>query len=172
MSNQFLGEVRVFGCNFAPVGWAACDGQVLQISQSTALFSLFGTYYGGDGIRSFGLPNMQGNIPISQGQGQGLSQYVIGEKGGTSDVTLLLNEMPSHNHNMMADPDDAPASSPTPANNALCVGAMFSNATSPLVQMYNQMIKPVGGNLPHNNMMPYLTLNFCVALQGIFPSRP
>jgi microcystin-dependent protein len=172
MANQFLGEIRVFGCNFAPLGWALCDGQLLQISQSAALFSLFGTYYGGDGIRTFGLPNMQGNIPISQGQGPGLSNYVIGQSGGSPNVTLLLNQMPSHNHNMMADPDDAPASSPTPASNALCVGAMFTNATSPITQLYNQMIKPVGNNLPHNNIMPYLTLNFCVALQGVFPARP
>jgi microcystin-dependent protein len=172
MSNQFVGEVRVFGCNFNPVGWALCNGQILPISQNTALFALLGTYYGGNGVSTFGLPNMQGNIPISQGQGSGLSVYNIGETGGSQTVTLLMNEMPKHNHNMMADPDDAPPSSGMPANNALCIGAMFTNATSPLVQMNSLMLRPIGGNLPHNNMMPYLTLNFCIAMQGIFPTRP
>jgi len=172
MSNQFVGEVRVFGCNFAPFGWALCNGQILPISQNTALFSLFGTYYGGDGRTNFGLPNMQGNIPISQGQGRGLSLYSIGDTGGSPTVTLLMNQMPSHNHNMMADPDDAPPTSGTPANNALCTGAMFTTATSPLVQMNGQMLRPMGGGVPHNNLMTYLTLNFCVALQGIFPTRP
>jgi microcystin-dependent protein len=174
MSDQFVGEVRVFGCNFAPIGWALCNGQILSISQNTALFSLLGPNYGGDGKSNFGLPNMQGNIPISQGQGAGLSPYFIGQNGGSQDVTLSFSEMPQHNHNLMTDPDDAPPNAGTPANNALCTSAttlMFTTATSPLLQMNAQMLKPMGGDGPHKNMMPFLTLNFCIALQGIFPSR-
>jgi microcystin-dependent protein len=172
MSDQFVAEVRVFGCNFPPRGWAFCDGQLLPISSNTALFSLVGTYYGGDGKSTFGLPNMQGNIANSQGQGAGLSPYLIGERGGTQTVTLLQNEMPRHNHNFMTDPDDAPPNSGSPGGNALCIGSVFSTATSPLVNMSPGMIGVIGNNLPHNNMMPYLVLNFCIALQGIYPTRP
>jgi microcystin-dependent protein len=172
MSDQFVAEVRVFGCNFAPKGWAFCDGQILNISANTALFSLVGTYYGGNGTSNFALPNMQGNIPISQGQGNGLSPYNIGQAGGTPLVTLLLGELPQHNHNFMTDPDDAPPNSGSPGGNALCTGAVFSTAISPLVRMNQGMLGPIGNNLPHNNMMPFLTMNFCIALQGIFPARP
>jgi microcystin-dependent protein len=176
MSDQFLGEVRVFGCNFPPKGWAFCNGQILPISQNTALFSLLGTFYGGDGKSTFGLPNMQGNIPISQGQGAGLSPYFIGQSGGEQTVTLLMTEMPQHNHNLMTDPDDAPPNSGVPTNNALCTGnspatAIYTTAVTPIVQMNAQTIALVGNGLPHNNMMPFLGLNFCIALQGIYPPR-
>ena len=175
MSDQFVAEVRVFGCNFPPTGWAFCNGQILPISSNTALFSLVGTYYGGDGKSTFGLPNMQGNIANSQGTGAGLSPYSMGQRGGTPSVTLLLNELPQHNHNFMTDPDDAPPNSGSPGGNALCTGPatqIYSNATSPLIKMNQNMLGPIGGNLPHNNMMPYLVLNFCIALQGIYPTRP
>jgi microcystin-dependent protein len=176
MANPFLGEVRVFGCNFAPFDWAFCNGQLLPITQNTALFSLIGTFYGGDGIRTFALPNLQGNIPIGQGQGAGLASYVIGETGGTQTVTLLGTQMPAHNHNLMTDPDDAPANSGSPTGNALCTNnnpatAIYTTAVAPLVQMNAQMIAAAGGNLPHNNLMPYLVLNFCIAVAGIFPPR-
>jgi microcystin-dependent protein len=174
MSDQYLGEVRCFGFNFPPKGWAFCDGQLMILSQNTALFALLGTTYGGDGKSNFGLPNLQGNIPIGQGQGSGLNPYFIGEASGSPTVTLLQSEMPSHNHNLMTDPDDAPPNAGLPTNNALCTGpatTIYSTAASPLVQMYPLMLQPMGNSLPHNNMMPFLVLNFCIALQGVFPPR-
>jgi microcystin-dependent protein len=174
MSDQYLGEVRVFPFNFAPYGWATCDGQILPISQYAALFSLLGTYYGGNGTSNFGLPNMQGNIPLCFGQGLGLSNYDLGESGGVANVTLLTTEMPSHNHNLMAVEFPLP-NSQTPVNGALGSRAgvtnMYTTATSPLAKFAPQAIGSNGGNQPHNNMMPYLTLNFCIALQGAFPPR-
>src|SRR5216684_7480455 len=111
MSSPFVAEIRMFAGNFAPTGWALCNGQLMPISQNTALFSLLGTFYGGDGKTTFGLPNLQGSIPISQGQGGGLSDYFVGQSGGEQTVTLLTTEMPQHNHNLMTDPDDAPPNS-------------------------------------------------------------
>jgi microcystin-dependent protein len=172
MSNQYVAEVRVFPFNFAPIGWAMCNGQILPISQNTALFSLLGTTYGGDGKSNFALPNLQGKISIGAGQGPGLSLYDLGQTGGTENVTLLLNQMASHNHNLMSElrvPDNG-----SPSQAALAAGAavtMYQTATSPLVSMDPASIKPNGSSLPHNNMMPYLTLNFCIALQGIYPPR-
>jgi microcystin-dependent protein len=176
MADQFVAEVRVFPFNFPPIGWAFCNGQLLPISQNTALFSLLGTFYGGDGKSNFALPNMQGNISISQGQGPGLSIYDIGQTGGTQTVTLLLSEMASHNHSFsgVESPVDPPNSS-TPANSAVAFKAgvtnIYSTATSPPGQFAPNAILPNGGSQPHNNMMPYLTLNFCIALQGIYPPR-
>jgi microcystin-dependent protein len=172
MSNQYVAEVRVFPFNFAPTGWAMCNGQILPISQNTALFSLLGTTYGGDGKSNFALPNLQGNIPIGFGQGPGLSLYDLGETGGSENVTLVYSEMPSHNHTLMSElkaPDNG-----SPSLAALASGAadtMYSNATTPLVSLDPATIKPNGSSLPHNNMMPYLALNFCIALQGIYPPR-
>src|SRR5262249_18754660 len=120
MSDQFVAEVRVFGCNFAPKGWALCDGQIIPISSNTALFSLIGTYYGGNGTSTFAMPNRRGGLSIGQGKGWGFSQYVIGKNGETKSVTLKLNKIPRHNHNFMTDPDDAPPNSGSPGNNALC----------------------------------------------------
>ena len=174
MSSPFVGEVRVFGFNFPPKGWAFCNGQLLAISQNTALFSLLGTFYGGDGKSNFALPNMQGNLSISQGQGPGLRIIHIGQSGGTQNVTLLPTEMPLHNHSLETDPLD-PVDGSSPANAALGKSPstlMYTNATTPLVQMNAQAIVPNGGSLPHNNMMPYLCLNFCIAMQGVFPARP
>jgi microcystin-dependent protein len=174
MSDQFVAEIRIFPFNFAPTGWAFCDGQILPISQNTALFSLLGTVYGGDGKSTFALPNLQGNAPMQQGQGSGLSLYDLGQTGGTESVTLLTSEMPVHTHGMQGDDDDATFK--TPQNMLLGSGNQmyFSNNNNPSVNtnLAFQALTPAGGSLPHNNMMPYLTLNFCIALQGIFPQRP
>jgi microcystin-dependent protein len=175
MSNPFVAEVRAFPFNFAPKGWAMCAGQLLPLSQNTALFSLLGTFYGGDGKSNFGLPNMQGNHCLSSGQGPGLSIYDIGEAGGSDTVTVLVSEMASHNHNLMAVGRTAPNSG-APVNAALCEDAaatkMYTTVTTPIVQINQNAIVVQGGGLPHNNMMPYLTLNFCIALQGVYPARP
>jgi microcystin-dependent protein len=177
MSDPFVAEVRVFGFNFAPRGWAQCNGQLLPLSQNTALFSLLGTTYGGDGKTTFALPNMQGNAAMHPGQGQGLSERFLGETGGSQNVTLLQSEIPFHTHNMMAFtqvPGDL--FGPTAASNAILArsnnGAVYNTNTSGAVQLAPQALAPAGGGLPHNNMQPYLTLNFCIALQGVFPARP
>jgi microcystin-dependent protein len=173
VSAPFVAEIRIFGFNFPPTGWAFCNGQLLPISQNTALFSLLGTFYGGDGKSTFGLPNLQGSAPIHQGQGQGLSEYFLGEPGGTDFVTLLDSEMPFHTHALMASPDPADLGAPAP-NRSLArsqpnIYKQPANANpQPLAP---QAVGVTGGSLPHNNMMPFLTLNFCIALQGIFPPR-
>jgi microcystin-dependent protein len=174
MSDQFLAEIRAFPFNFAPNQWAYCNGQLLPISKNTALFSLLGTYYGGDGRSTFALPNLQGRLPICYGQGAGLSFYDIGQNGGEVNVTLLVSQMSSHSHNLMAA-EVPPAASQSPSGGALgfkpTVTNIYTTATSPIAQFAQPAIGPAGGNLPHNNMMPFLTLNFCIALQGIFPPR-
>jgi microcystin-dependent protein len=174
MSNPFVGEVRVFPFNFAPKGWAFCNGQLLPISQNTALFSLLGTFYGGDGKSNFALPNMEGSLAVSQGQGPGLQHYFLGQSGGEPNVTLLTTEMPLHNHNLMTDTAHAPDGG-SPSNAALGKSPntlLYTSSTAKLVPMSVSAITPAGSNFPHNNMMPYLTLNFCIAMQGVFPARP
>lgn len=172
MANPFVAEIRIFPFNFAPVGWALCNGQLLPISQNTALFSLLGTTYGGDGKSNFALPNLQGSSPMQQGQGPGLSDRFLGETAGEQTVTLLQTEMPVHSHGVQAaaGPDQL-----TPVNNAWASGQKgFGNfyAPPPANAPMNAFATSIaGGNLPHNNMMPYLTLSFCIALQGIFPPR-
>lgn len=172
MSSPFLAEIRIFGCNFAPTGWALCNGQLMAISQNTALFSLLGTYYGGDGKSTFALPNLQGSVPVQQGQGPGLSDYFLGQSAGEPDVTLIQTEMPAHSHPARADSGSGPTS---PANNTWgslpgrTPPPMYANG-NPNVIMGNAL-SIAGGSLPHNNMQPYLALNFCIALQGIFPAR-
>ncbi len=172
MSDQFLAEIRIFPFNFAPKGWAFCNGQILPISQNTALFSLLGTTYGGDGKSTFALPNLQGNAPMHPGQGQGLSLRDLGEEGGSESVTLLVSEIPVHTHSLMADSSD-PAESNDPTGNVMCRSKNGNAYTTDikLTQMAFQGLPPAGGSLPHNNMQPYLTLNFCIALQGVFPPR-
>ncbi|TMJ11782.1 MAG: phage tail protein [Alphaproteobacteria bacterium] len=181
MSDQFLAEIRIFPFFFAPTGWAFCDGQLMPISQNTALFALLGTVYGGDGKSTFALPDLQGSAPMQPGQGQGLSLRDLGEMSGVESVSLTQSEIPVHTHNMNAVQSAATVADP---NGALLaqggwlfqgnVGPMaqYTPATAKQVQMAPTAIAPAGGGLPHNNMQPYLTLNFCIALQGIFPQRP
>ncbi len=173
MADPFVAEIRIFPFNFAPLGWAFCSGQLLPISQNTALFSLLGTTYGGDGRSTFALPNIQGNAPMHPGQGPGLSLYDLGQMGGAETATLLQSQMPAHSHAMMAStqPGEDPAPGSTEAL-ARSVGAsLYQTDTSALVSMSPNAVSTTGGGQPHNNMMPYLTLNFCIALQGIFPPR-
>jgi len=175
MSDPFVAEIRIFPFNFAPTGWALCDGQLLPISQNTALFSLLGTTYGGDGKSTFALPDMQGNAPMQPGQGQGLSLRDLGEQSGVESITLLTSEIPVHTHNLMASLDDGDLSAPAPTRSLGKSGGgniYTSNVASGTGAMAFQALPPAGGGLPHNNMQPYLTLNFCIALQGVFPSRP
>jgi microcystin-dependent protein len=171
MADPFVAEIRIFPFTFAPRGRAFCNGQILPISQNTALFSLLGTFYGGNGQSTFALPNLQGSAPVAQGQGNGLSLYDLGQQGGSEFVTLLESEMPLHIHTMSGR--NAISDSPIPTNNtlALYANAYQTNTTQNLVQMAFQSLPPAGGSLPHNNMMPYLTLNFNIAMQGVFPPR-
>src|SRR5579859_1727534 len=169
MADPFVAEIRIFGFNFAPKGWAFCDGQILPISQNTALFSLLGTIYGGDGRSTFALPNMQGNAPMFYGQGNGLSLYDIGEEGGVPAVTLLGSETPQHTHNITAQTiDQGDTRIPSPSVN-LGNTQMYSNSTN--ATMDPTATSLYGNSQPHNNLQPYLTLNLCIALQGVYPPR-
>jgi microcystin-dependent protein len=177
MASPFVAEIRIFPFNFAPTGWAFCNGQILPLSQNTALFSLLGTTYGGDGKSNFALPNLQGSAPMHPGQGPGLSLHDLGEVGGTNTVTLLQTETPSHVHTIGCD--DGRTVGPrvgSPANAVLAKSTGGTpngyNAGGPLNQTMNgNMVGPSGSGQPHNNLMPYLTLNICIALQGVFPPR-
>ena len=173
MSSPFVAEIRIFGFNFAPTGWALCDGQLLPISQNTALFSLLGTTYGGDGKTTFALPDLQGCTAMHAGQGPGLSQRFLGETGGEEFVTLLQSEFPAHNHNVMARATPGTLTGPAPDRSLgrMQGGNAYLAANTPLVTMNFQELAVAGGSLPHNNMMPYLTLNYCIAMQGVFPPR-
>jgi microcystin-dependent protein len=174
VADPFVAEIRIFPFNFAPLGWAICDGQLLPISQNTALFSLLGTTYGGNGQTTFALPDMQGNAPMFWGQGPGLSSRFVGESAGEPFVTLLDSEMPQHTHALQAatDPADQQVPDPTFAigRSQPFVYKQPSGANAPQ-PMAPQTIAPAGGSQPHNNMQPYLTMNFCLALQGVFPPR-
>ena len=174
MSSPFVAEIRVFGFNFAPTGWAQCNGQLLPISQNTALFSLLGTFYGGDGKSTFALPNLQGMAAIHQGQGPGLSEYFLGQSGGTEAVTVLESEMPAHAHSVMGTGSNSTTG--IPSATVVLARAVGGNAYQnvpfiPTTQMAFQALAPNGGSLPHNNMMPYLVVEFCIAMQGVFPPR-
>jgi len=170
--DPFVAEIRIFPFNFAPKGWAFCDGQILPLSQNTALFSLLGTTYGGDGKSNFALPDMQGNAPMHPGQGPGLSLHDLGETGGSETVTILDSEMPTHSHTWTASNQDSTSQSAAGQLMAGGVGgiAMYAAPASP-VQLSSNAVAPAGGDQPHNNMQPYLTLNFCIALQGVYPPR-
>ncbi len=173
MADPFVAEIRIFPFNFAPKGWAFCNGQLLPISQNTALFALLGTFYGGDGKSTFALPNLQGSVPIHQGQGQGLSEYFVGQQGGTETVSLLESEMPAHNHFMRVntqDPADVGLVNPDAVFAKSTGGLAYQTASN--TQLALQALTPTGGSQPHNNMQPYLTYNFNIALQGVFPARP
>lgn len=175
MANPFLAEIRMFGGNFAPSGWATCDGQILPISQNTALFSLLGTNFGGDGRTNFGLPNFQGSAPIGQGTGSGLSPRNVGERGGETAVTLLLNQMPAHSHGVNCV--NGGGESSTPGGNLWAEAGtgrgeqIYAAAAGTAQTMNNSVFGLTGGSQPHNNMPPYLTVTFIIALQGIYPAR-
>ncbi len=171
MADPFVAEVRIFAGNFAPHGWATCDGQILSISQNTALFSLLGTIYGGNGQSTFALPNLQGRSPMHQGQGPGLSVRDLGEEVGSSTVTLLESEIPAHGHNLVAIADIGDVNSPTNNGFARSTGAAVYGNTGPIANMSPLALASAGGNLPHNNRQPLLTLLFIIALQGVFPPR-
>jgi microcystin-dependent protein len=178
MDSPYIGSIVLFAGNFAPRGWMLCQGQLLSIAQNTALFSILGTTYGGNGTSTFALPDLRGRVPISQGQGPGLSDYVLGETIGTENVTLLSTEMPAHIHNVMVSTGQA--DSATANNNYLAnsVGSLAGDAVT--VNTYNGTpngllgggsISPSGGNLPHANMQPSLCINYIIAIVGLFPSR-
>ena len=176
MADQFVGEIRIFPFNFAPFGWALCDGQIMAISQNTALFSLLGTNFGGNGTSNFSLPNLQGQAAMDWGDGPGLTPRSVGESGGSTSVTLLQTEIPQHSHILNADSDTGTSTSP--AGNLIGVAAINPRqphsmyvSTAANVSMVASNVLQTGGNLPHNNMQPYLVMNFCIALQGIFPAR-
>jgi microcystin-dependent protein len=178
MSEPFLGEIRMFGGNFAPQGWALCNGQILAIAQNTALFSLLGTTYGGNGQTTFALPNLQGRFPMHWGQGPGLSSRTLGEQSGSENVTMLLNQMPSHNHPVNARSDEANTDTATGAvwakvvdgsGNAL---SAYSSGIPPDTVMSQQAVGQSGGNQPMPVMNPFLCVTFIIALEGIYPSRP
>lgn len=173
MADPFVAEIRIFPFNFAPKGWAFCDGQLLPLSQNTALFSLLGTTYGGNGKSNFALPNMQGNAPMHPGQGPGLSLHDLGETGGSQTVSLLESEIPSHSHAVNVGGNFDVGDSNVPTGNIMAKSASGFAYIPPanLTIMGFQTLSPAGGDQPHNNMQPYLTLNFCIALQGVFPPR-
>jgi microcystin-dependent protein len=172
VADPFVAEIRIFPFNFAPRGWAWCNGQLLPISQNTALFSLLGTTYGGDGKSNFALPNLQGSAPMHPGQGPGLS-HDLGETGGTETVTLLESEIPAHNHQVGAQAVPLGGVG-TPEGNTLSrpgSGNLYNDANPAKVAMSPSALSAGGGGSPHNNMQPYLTFYFCIALQGVFPPR-
>ncbi len=184
MTNPFVAEIRLFACNFPPKGWALCAGQLMPISQNTALFSLLGTTYGGDGKSTFALPNLQGMVPIQQGQGAGLSDRVLGEIAGEPAVTLLVTEIPSHGHTMNATATPGTATASNGGQLAFASAGASKTSAGTVANFYSSnpnkattALSPLaigikGQGLPHNNMMPYLGLNYCIALQGVFPPRP
>lgn len=171
MSEPFVGEIRMFAGNFAPRGWAFCDGQLLAVSQNDALFSLFGTIYGGDGRTTFGLPDLRGRVPIHQGSGPGLAQRRLGANGGAEQVTLTAAQLPSHGHELRASTDSA--GSTDPANNVTAngVGTNLYGSGAPNQALAGSSTTAVGGGRSHTNLMPFLCVNFIVSLVGIYPSR-
>lgn len=173
MGEPFIGEIRMFGGSFAPAGWAMCQGQLMPISQNDALFTLIGTTYGGDGQETFGLPDLQGRTPIHFGQGPGLSQnYQIGEKAGVESVTLTTQQIPSHTHPFLCSGEFAQNAQPQGGYFAqLNTGSLYIGPADPMANMNAQVLAPVGGSQPHENMMPYLTITFILSLFGVFPSQ-
>lgn len=176
----YIGMIGLFAFNFAPKSWAICNGQLMSIAQNSALFSLIGTTYGGDGVTTFALPDLRGRVPNGQGQGPGLSDYAMGQASGTEQVTLLGMQMPAHNHLMEVSRSPATVSDPTGGVLAASNGTVdnlgepvtvHSYAPAPNAVANAQAITMSGGNQPHPNMQPYVTMNYCIALYGIFPSR-
>lgn len=167
--DPFVGQIQIFAGNFAPRGWALCNGQLLSIQQNTALFALLGTQYGGNGQTNFGLPNLQGSTPLFFGQGAGLSDYVIGEQSGLENITLLSNQIPAHTHSIAAASEVGESS--TPIAHSFARANIQTHVSTPPNATATVNTNLVGNGLPHNNMQPYLTLTFIIALQGIFPPR-
>lgn len=175
MSEPYLAAVIIFGGNFAPRGWALCQGQLLSIAQNTALFSLLGTTYGGNGQTTFALPDLQGRVPIGQGQGPGLPDVVLGEESGQETVTLLTTEIPAHTHPVAlgaSNVDGNPAAVKSPANAVPGYSdsaPLYAPSANASMSAFNSGI--AGGNQPHSNLQPYLALNYIIAMEGIYPSR-
>jgi microcystin-dependent protein len=169
MSDQFVGEVRAVGFNFAPVSWMLCNGQLLSISGNEALYALIGTTYGGDGQNTFALPNLQSRIPIHQGTGGG-STYIIGQLGGTESVTLTTGTYPSHTHTLSESTNGA-TSGQGPTNNAVCGGKEIYTSEAANQNMNNSMVGASGQSQPHDNIQPYLALNWIISLYGVYPSQ-
>jgi microcystin-dependent protein len=167
MSTPYLGEIKIFAGNFAPTGWALCEGQLMPIAQNTALFSIIGTFYGGDGVTTFGLPDLQSRVPVGMGQGAGLSPYALGERAGSETITLTTQQMPGHGHALAAS--DQPRTSSSPVNGFLAGGGYYGSTSD--TQLSPTAVEATGGGQPHSNLQPYLALTFIIALQGIFPSR-
>ncbi len=176
MSEPFLGEIKIWSLGFAPTGWALCNGQTMAINQNTALFSLLGTYYGGDGFSTFRLPDLQGKVVVGAGTGPGTSTYLVGQTGGEAAHTLTVAEIPQHTHPVkaatVAGTSVAPAAGSTfAADGSTHPTKPYNSATAAGPAMAPTSIQPAGNSQPHENQMPYLVLNFCIALAGIFPSR-
>jgi microcystin-dependent protein len=174
MADPFVAEIRIFPFNFAPKGWAFCDGQLMPLSQNTALFSLLGTIYGGDGKSTFGLPDLRGRATMHPGQGQGLSHRDLGETGGSQSVTLLDSEIPTHGHQVMCSEDSGTQGSMAQGVSVASStdGVLYqTNSSANLTSMNPSALTPAGGTAPHNNMQPYLTFYFCIALIGVYPPR-
>lgn len=180
MSQPFIGQILTFAGTFAPVNYALCNGQLVQISQNSALYNLIGTTYGGDGINTFGLPNLQSRVPVHMGQGVGLSNYVIGQPGGSENVTLSTSQLPSHNHFVNVVTGQG-GNSATPASNVYLAdefqnGAVAANVYLPFANanqtaLANNSIGQQGSSLPHDNIQPYVAITYCIALYGIYPSQ-
>ncbi len=171
MSNPFIGEIRMAGFNFPPIGWAFCAGQLLPISQNDALYALIGTTYGGDGVTTFGLPDLRGRLPINQGQGPGLSNYTLGQLAGTESVTLLTMQIPSHSHVVNAASGGTRNANPSGSLLGSGEADIYTHDSANPVPLSTNLIASSGGNQPHENMQPFLCVNFIIALEGVFPSR-
>lgn len=175
MSDQFLGEIRIFGFDYAPTGWAACNGQLVPLSQNTALFSLLGTTYGGNGTTTFALPNLQGMVPVGFGQGAGLSPYALGQSGGETAHALLVSELPAHAHGALAHTGRGSAAVQTPAGGSALSISQGADAyvagQGAAATMAPAQLAPAGAGQPHDNLMPTLGFTICIALQGTFPAR-
>jgi microcystin-dependent protein len=171
MGSPYIGELRLFGGNFAPYGWAFCNGQLVSISDNSPLFQLIGTTYGGDGVNTFALPDLQGRFPIHQGQGNGLQNYVLGQRAGSENITLVANQLPPHNHGAVG----SNGNTTPPANATWGSGTAQPNSFGPgssaNAQMNPSSIGFTGGNQPHDNMTPFLAISFIISLQGIFPTQ-
>lgn len=172
MSNSYVGEIRIFAGNFAPAGWAFCDGQLVSISENDVLFQLIGTTYGGDGESTFALPDLRGRLPIAQGSFSGEHTYVVGETGGAEEVTLTVNQIPSHTHPWTVVGDrSGTATAPAGARPAQSTSVTPYVQMSPDTTLAADAIAPVGGSQPHTNLQPYLCVNFIISLFGIYPSQ-